>query len=262
MKTDLLTRHRLIDTFTDKTNILNIYFTAGFPALYDTVRIIKTLQKAGADIIEIGVPFSDPLADGETIQKSSQKAIDNGMTLKLLFEQLQGIRNEVDIPLLLMGYLNTVLQFGVESFCKKCEEVGIDGIILPDLPMQEYIEEYREIFESRGLVNIFLITPQTSEQRIRQIDEQSKGFIYVVSTASTTGTKEGTGKEQIPYFEKIKSMHLKTPQLIGFGISDKQSFNIATQYAHGAIIGSAFIKMLAQSTDIEKDIVDFVRKIK
>lgn len=262
MKTNLLAKHRLTDTFLNKKNILNIYFTAGFPSLHDTVRIIKTLQKAGADIIEIGMPFSDPLADGETIQKSSQQAIDNGMTLKLLFEQLQGIRNEVDIPLLLMGYLNTVLQFGVENFCKKCQEVGIDGIILPDLPMQEYIEEYKELFENHGLVNIFLITPQTSEQRIRQIDEQSKGFIYVVSTASTTGTKEGTSKEQIPYFEKIKGMHLKTPQLIGFGISDKQSFEVATRYAHGAIIGSAFIKTLSQSTDIEKDILDFVAKIK
>ena len=255
-------QNRLSAVLANQKNILNIYFTAGFPQLNDTVTIIKLLQKAGADMIEIGIPFSDPLADGETIQKSGQQAIDNGMTLKTLFAQLQDIRKEVHIPLLLMGYLNTVLQFGVEKFCQKCQEVGIDGIILPDLPMNEYLEEYHPLFEKYNLSNVFLITPQTSTQRIRQIDEVASGFIYMVSTASTTGTKQGTSTSQIPYFERVKAMNLQTPTLIGFGISDKQSFEVANKYANGAIIGSAFIRVLAQSTDLEKDIEHFVRSIK
>ena len=260
--TDLMTQNRLASIFTKKKEILNIYFTAGFPQLNDTVRIIKELQKAGVDMIEIGVPFSDPLADGETIQKSGQQAIENGMTLKLLFEQLQGIRKEVDIPLLLMGYLNPVLQFGMENFCQKCAEVGIDGIILPDLPLREFVEDYQTIFEKYDLANVFLITPQTSEQRIRQIDDVAKGFIYIVSTASTTGTKSGTTDAQIPYFERVKAMKLKTPTLIGFGISDRQSFEMANKYASGSIIGSAFIKMLAQSNNLEHDIENFVKSIR
>lgn len=259
----LILKNRLSSLFAEKKNILNIYFTAGFPQIGDTVRIIKALQKAGVDMIEIGVPFSDPLADGETIQKSSQHAIENGMTLPLLFEQLQYIRNEVDIPLLLMGYLNPVLQFGIEKFCQKCEETGIDGIILPDLPTREFVEDYQSLFEKHQLANVFLITPQTSEQRIRQIDDISQGFIYMVSSASTTGgTKSGTADSQIPYFERIAAMNLQTPKLIGFGISDKQSFETANCYAHGAIIGSAFIKMLAQSTDLEQDIESFVKQIR
>jgi tryptophan synthase alpha chain len=262
MNNNLLTQNRLSHTFATKKNILNIYFTAGFPNLEDTTLIIKALQDSGADMIEIGMPFSDPLADGETIQKSSQKAIDNGMTLHLLFDQLKDIRKKVDIPLLLMGYLNTVLQFDIEKFCKQCEEIGIDGVILPDLPMTEYLEDYQPLFETHGLANIFLITPQTSEDRIKQIAKVSNGFIYMVSTASTTGTKEGTSQEQIPYFQRIKAMNLPIPKLIGFGISDKKSFEVANQYAEGAIIGSAFIKMLSQSKDINKDIRDFILKIK
>lgn len=262
MNNNLLIQNRLSHIFATKKNILNIYFTAGFPNLEDTTLIIKALQDSGADMIEIGMPFSDPLADGETIQKSSQKAIDNGMTLHLLFDQLKDIRKKVDIPLLLMGYLNTVLQFGIEKFCKQCEEIGIDGVILPDLPMTEYLEDYQPLFETHGLANIFLITPQTSEDRIKQIAKVSNGFIYMVSTASTTGTKEGTSQEQIPYFQRIKAMNLPTPKLIGFGISDKKSFEVANQYAEGAIIGSAFIKMLSQSKDINKDIRNFILKIK
>lgn len=260
--TNSMAQNRLASVFAEKKNILNIYFTAGFPQLNDTVPIIKDLQQAGVDMIEIGVPFSDPLADGETIQKSGLQAIDNGMTLSLLFEQLQGIRKEVHIPLLLMGYLNPVLQFGIENFCKKCAEVGIDGIILPDLPLREYIEDYQALFEKYNLSNVFLITPQTSEQRIRQIDEVAQGFIYVVSTTSTTGTKSGTTDSQIPYFKRVKAMNLKTPTLIGFGISDKQSFEKANEYASGAIIGSAFIKMLGQSTDLGQDIEKFVKSIR
>jgi tryptophan synthase alpha chain len=262
MMNTLIIKNRLNAVFAEKKDILNIYFTAGFPQIGDTVRIIKTLQKAGVDMIEIGVPFSDPLADGEIIQKSSQCAIENGMTLKLLFEQLQYVRNEVDIPLLLMGYLNPVLQFGMENFCQKCEEIGIDGIILPDLPAREFVEDYQSLFEKHQLANVFLITPQTTEQRIRQIDEISQGFIYMVSSASTTGTKNGTADSQIAYFERIKAMNLQMPKLIGFGISDNQSFATANQYANGAIIGSAFIKMLSQSTDLERDIEVFIRYIK
>lgn len=260
--TDALIQNRLAATFANKKDILNIYFTAGFPQLNDTVRILKALQKAGADMIEIGVPFSDPLADGETIQQSGQQAIDNGMSLQLLFEQLKDIRKEVNIPLFLMGYLNPVLQFGMENFCQKCQEVGIDGIILPDLPLREFLEDYQSLFEKHHLANVFLITPQTSEARISQIDEAAKGFIYIVSTASTTGTKNGTSDSQLPYFERVRAMKLKTPTLIGFGISDRQSFETANRYANGAIIGSAFIKMLAQSTDLEEDIKGFVSKIK
>jgi tryptophan synthase alpha chain len=260
--TESIVQNRLASVFVEKKNILNIYFTAGFPQLSDTVPIIKDLQRVGVDMIEIGVPFSDPLADGETIQKSGLQAIENGMTLSLLFEQLEGIRKEIHIPLLLMGYLNPVLQFGIENFCQKCAEVGIDGVILPDLPLREYVEDYQAMFERYNLANVFLITPQTSEQRIRQIDEIAKGFIYIVSTASTTGTKSGTTDSQMPYFQRVKAMNLKTPTLIGFGISDKQSFEKANQYADGAIIGSAFIKMLAQSSDLGQDIEKFVKSIR
>lgn len=253
------TANRLESLFASKSNILNIYFTAGFPQLNDTVRIIKALTRAGVDMIEIGMPFSDPLADGPTIQQSSQQALNNGMTLRLLFEQLSNIRQYTDVPLLLMGYLNPVIQFGVENFCRAAQAVGIDGLILPDLPMHEYLSEYKPIFEHYGLSNIFLMTPQTAEARIRQIDELSQnGFIYMVSAASTTGAKQGFSDEQRSYFERIAAMQLKSPRLIGFGISDKATFAEACRYAHGAIIGSAFINLLGKSTDLEADIAHFV----
>ncbi|WP_448519930.1 tryptophan synthase subunit alpha [Rhodoflexus sp.] len=254
---------RLPSLFAAKRNILSVYFTAGFPQLNDTVRIIKTLSEAGVDMIEIGMPFSDPLADGPTIQQSSQQALDNGMSLRLLFEQLKDIRQHTDVPLLLMGYLNPVMQFGAENFCRAAQEVGIDGLILPDLPMHEYLSEYKPIFERYGLSNIFLITPQTAEARIRQIDELSQeGFIYMVSSASTTGAKQGFSDEQHSYFERIAAMQLKSPKLIGFGISDKATFEGACQYAEGAIIGSAFINLLSQSTDLEADITKFVADLR
>jgi tryptophan synthase alpha chain len=242
--------------------ILTIYFTAGFPNLHDTTQIIRLLAQNGVDLIEIGMPFSDPLADGEVIQKSSEVALKNGMTIELLFEQLKDIRKETQIPLVLMGYLNPVLQFGVENFCKACAEVGVDGVILPDLPLQEYIDEYKAIFEQYGLFNIFLITPQTSEARIRKIDEVSKGFIYLVAQATTTGTKSGVSEEQEAYFKRIVAMNLKNPTQIGFGISDAESFQKACRYAKGAIIGSAFIKHIAQTKDLNKSVVEFVEKIK
>lgn len=245
-----------------KEGILSVYYTAGFPELNDTVRIAEYLEKAGADFIEIGMPFSDPLADGPTIQQSSLQALQNGMSLKLLFEQLRDVRQSVRIPVILMGYMNPVMQFGVENFCKHCQQVGVDALILPDLPMQEYLNEYKELFESYGLYNIFLITPQTSEARIRLIDEHSHGFIYMVSSASITGARSDISDEQITYFERVKAMELSNPTLIGFGISNHETFSRACSYANGAIIGSAFIKTLGESKDLEQDITHFISSVK
>ena len=224
--------------------LLSIYFSAGFPEVNDTVEIIKRLEKSGVDMIEIGLPFSDPLADGPTIQASSTKALKNGMHTALLFKQLKDIRKEVSIPLILMGYFNPMLQYGVEAFCKKCHEVGIDGFIIPDLPAQVYDEEYKAIFDRYGLLNIFLITPQTSNDRIQYMDSISEGFIYMVSSASTTGAQSGFGHTQQDYFKRIADLNLKNPQIVGFGISNKQTFTQATTHAKGAIIGSAFIKYI------------------
>jgi tryptophan synthase alpha chain len=227
--------------------LLSIYFTAGYPDLDDTVTIIEELEKAGVDMIEIGLPFSDPLADGPTIQESSTAALKNGMTTELLFEQLKDIRKTVSIPLIVMGYFNPMLQYGVEAFCAKCHEIGIDGIIMPDLPLNVYQEEYESIYKKYGLINVFLITPQTSDQRIRAIDEASDGFIYMVSSASTTGAKSGFGEEQKEYFSRIASLSLANPQIVGFGISNSRTFQAATEKTKGAIIGSAFIKHLTQN---------------
>ncbi|WP_318344194.1 tryptophan synthase subunit alpha [Flagellimonas baculiformis] len=238
--------NRIKQKLQEDKKILSIYFTAGYPSLNDTVKIIQDLEKSGVDLIEIGLPFSDPLADGPTIQESSTAALKNGMTTTLLFEQLKDIRKTVSIPLILMGYFNPVLQYGVEAFCQKCEDIGIDGLILPDLPLDVYQEEYETIFKKHGLINVFLITPQTSDARIKAIDDASEGFIYMVSSASTTGAKEGFGKEQSAYFERIAAMNLKNPQIVGFGISNAQTFQQTTSKAKGAIIGSAFIKHLTQ----------------
>jgi len=240
--------------------ILSIYFTAGYPNLSDTVKIIRELEKNGIDMIEIGLPFSDPLADGPTIQKSSTAALKNGMHTELLFKQLKDIRKSVTIPLLIMGYFNPVLQYGVEAFCKKCKEIGIDGLILPDLPLDVYQPAYESIFKKYGLINVFLITPQTSEKRIRQIDEASNGFIYMVSSASTTGAREGFGKEQKEYFEQIASLKLKNPLIVGFGIGNARTFKQATAVTKGAIIGSAFIKHLTENG--MDSIGDFVKRIR
>ncbi len=242
--------------------ILNVYATAGFPKLGDTMTVLEALQEGGAEIIEIGMPYSDPVADGETIQQSNQISLDQGMTVALLFEQLKEMREKIQVPVLLMGYINPVLQFGVERFCQKCQEVGVDGLILPDLPMAEYESEYQAIFESYGLFNIFLITPQTTDERIRRIDSVSQGFIYMVSSASTTGAKTGISSEQERYFDRINQMNLKNPRLIGFGISDRESFLKASSSASGAIIGSAFVKLLAKSSQLREDIIAFVRGIK
>jgi tryptophan synthase alpha chain len=245
-----------------KSNILSIYFTAGFPKLQDTVTIMDELQGNGVDMIEVGMPFSDPLADGPTIQHTSEVALVNGMSIKLLFDQLadSGIRNS-KAAILLMGYLNPVLQYGIEKFCKDAAALGIDGVIVPDLPMQEYLDEYKDIFEKYKLKNVFLITPQTSESRIRFIDEHTDGFIYMVSSSSTTGAKSEIEHIQETYFKRIRDMKLKNPTLIGFGISDGKTFEKACEYANGAIIGSAFVKALTSSNNLKKDISNFVKGI-
>lgn len=244
-----------------KKHLLNVYYTAGYPNLGDTLQVAKSLQAGGADLIEIGLPFSDPVADGPTIQESSTRALQNGMNLKLLFDQLSDLRNEVTVPVLLMGYINPVLQYGFEAFCKECQRVGIDGLILPDLPMYEYEELYQDMLEKYGLYNVFLITPQTSEERIRKIDELSKGFIYMVSSASTTGAKTGISAQQVDYFQRIRSMQLGNKLLIGFGISSHESFSKACEYADGAIVGSAFIKLLQEDASPE-NIRQYIQSIK
>ncbi|MGB5691549.1 MAG: tryptophan synthase subunit alpha [Flavobacteriaceae bacterium] len=252
--------NRIADKLGQEGKILSIYFTAGYPSLNDTEKIITTLAENGVDMIEIGLPFSDPLADGPTIQASSTIALKNGMHSGLLFDQLKDIRSKVDIPLIIMGYFNPVLQYGVEEFCSKCAEVGIDGLILPDLPLDVYLREYKEIFDRYGLLNIFLITPQTSEERIRLIDDASNGFIYMVSSASTTGAKTGFGEEQTSYFQRIAAMKLKNPLIVGFGISNSETFSLATRNTNGAIIGSAFIKHLTEKG--VASISDFIKRIR
>lgn len=231
----------------EASKYLSIYFTAGYPNLDDTSEIIMQLENSGIDFIEIGLPFSDPLADGPTIQESSTIALENGMTTKLLFKQLKNIREKVSVPLIIMGYLNPILQYGIENFCKECNTIGIDGLIIPDLPIAEYQREYQQIFEKYDILNIFLITPQTSNERIKLIDKISNGFIYMVSSASTTGGKKGFGSTEQTYFKRISDMNLKNPRVIGFGISNKENFLQATEYHQGAIIGSAFIKHLTNN---------------
>ncbi len=252
--------NRIVKKLATKGKLLSIYFTAGYPSLSDTTKIIQGLEKSGVDMIEIGLPFSDPLADGPTIQESSTAALRNGMTTEILFEQLKAIRETVSIPLIIMGYFNPILQYGIEAFCKKCLEIGIDGLIIPDLPVDVYHEEYQAIFEKYGLINVFLITPQTSEERIRFIDSVSNGFIYMVSSASVTGAKSGFGQEQQDYFERIENMKLSNPQIVGFGISNSETFQQATKTAKGAIIGSAFIKHLTKNG--AGSVADFASKIR
>jgi len=239
--------NRINQKLEEDKKLLSIYFTAGYPQLNDTVSIIENLEKSGVDMIEIGLPFSDPLADGPTIQASSTTALNNGMTSDLLFNQLKNIRKTVSIPLLIMGYFNPMMQYGIENFCKKCAEIRIDGLIIPDLPVREYTEKYKAIFEKYGLINVFLITPQTSDERICFVDEISNGFIYMVSSAAVTGSQSGFGNLQEAYFKRIASMNLKSPQIIGFGISNSETFLQATKFAKGAIIGSAFVNHLTKN---------------
>lgn len=245
----------------DTKGLLSIYYTAGYPNLDSTLAIAEELQAAGADFLEIGFPYSDPVADGPVIQHSSEEALKNGMTVALLFEQLKDLRKRIHIPVFLMGYFNPVLSYGVENFCKACKAVGVDGVIIPDLPMYEYEDLYQEIFEANGLSNIFLVTPQTSDERIQKIDKLSSSFIYLLSSNATTGKNLEVKQGSEDYFQRIKNMNLKNPLVIGFGIANKDSFTKATQYAKGAIIGSAFVKLLANENYL-KDIKPFIASIK
>ncbi|MFD2516054.1 tryptophan synthase subunit alpha [Pontibacter locisalis] len=255
--------NRIKKLFANKAKgLLSVYFTAGYPNLEDTVPIILELEKNGVDMIEVGMPFSDPLADGPTIQQSSEIALRNGMTIPKLFEQLQEIRKHTQIPLVLMGYLNPVMQYGVDRFCRKAKETGIDGIILPDLPLADYVREYKQLFEQNNLSKVFLVTPQTPEQRIREIDSHTNGFIYMVSSASTTGSTNGKAVANTDYFQRVGLMGLKNPNIIGFGIHDRDTFNQACNHSSGAIIGSAFIKALAREGSLEQNIQTFIQSIK
>ncbi|MCC6221386.1 MAG: tryptophan synthase subunit alpha [Deltaproteobacteria bacterium] len=246
---------RISKLFKNKTSgILSIYFTAGYPHLDDTASICRALVAAGVDMIEVGVPFSDPIADGPIIEASSQVALQNGMNLELLFEQLNEVRKDISVPILLMGYLNPILQFGVQAFLSRCKEIGIDGSIIPDLPLEEYLSDYAEQFRASGVSNVFLITPQTTDERIRLIDANSDSFIYMVSFPTTTGAKLNlqSNAETLNYFNRVRALNLKTPRLIGFGISDKESVAAASAFANGVIVGSAFIERLksAESVDV------------
>ena len=238
---------------TKQKDILSIYFCAGFPTLEVTASTINVLEKKGINMIEIGIPFSDPMADGPVIQHAATRALKNGMTLKLLFDQLKDIRKEVQIPLVLMGYLNPIMQYGFKDFCRTCRETGIDGVIIPDLPFKDYMEEYRSIAEEQDVRIIMLITPETSEERIRLIDEHTDGFIYMVSSAAITGAQKDFNAQKQAYFQRIADMNLRNPRMIGFGISNKQTFETASAHAAGAIIGSKFVTLLDEEDgDTEK----------
>jgi tryptophan synthase alpha chain len=241
-----LVPNRINTRMADPKKVLSIYFTAGYPEKEDTTKVLQQLQDSGVDLVEIGLPFSDPLADGPTIQDSSTTALKNGMSTQLLFDQLKDIRKSIHIPLIVMGYFNPMLQYGVDAFLKECAQIGIDGVIMPDLPLAEYKQHYAAMYEKYGIKNIFLITPQTSDARIREIDKASDSFIYLVSTASVTGSKSGFGPEQEAYFERIANMKLKNPLVVGFGIHDAHTFTQATKHTSGAIIGSAFIKTITE----------------
>lgn len=254
--------NRLNTLFQDKKEpLLSIYFTAGYPNLNSTLDIAEAIENAGADFMEIGFPYSDPLADGPVIQNSSHIALQNGMNLKILFQQLKDLRKRVSIPVLLMGYVNPVLQYGVANFCDSCAEAGVDGVIVPDLPMYEYENLYKDNFIKNNLSNIFLVTPQTSDERIRKIDQLSNGFIYLLSSSSTTGKNLKVSNEADAYFSRIRDMKLNNPTMIGFGISDVKSFNKASEYTRGAIVGSAFVKFLDTEKAMER-IPEFIKSIR
>ena len=245
-----------------KKDILSVYFTAGYPNLDDTARIIKSLSDHGVDMIEIGVPFSDPMADGPVIQASGQKALNNGMTQKLLFEQLANIRQLTDIPLIMMSYVNTAMQFGFKEYCENCARVGVDGLIIPDLPLEIYQKEYKQYVEANKLNYIQLITPETSDERIREIDSTTSGFVYMVSSAATTGAQQSFNDAKQQYFKHIEDMHLTNPTLVGFGVSNRETFRAAADHSRGCIIGSAFIKLLSTCPTIDEAVETLIRNVK
>ena len=247
----------------EKNGVLSVYFTAGFPNLNDTVPVIESLEKNGVKLIEIGIPFSDPMADGPVIQASGSKALENGMSLRILFNQLSTVRDSVQIPLVLMGYLNPIMQFGFDNFCSEAKRCGIDGVIIPDLPFEDYLVNYKSIAEAHNLHIIMLITPETSDERIRLIDSHTGGFIYMVSTASVTGAKSSFGDENLAYFRRVNAMQLKNPRMIGFGISNKSTFDAACNNASGAIIGSKFVTLLQSEGTINgavEELIEAIRK--
>ena len=240
--------------------VLNVYCTAGYPALDSTMKVMASLQKNGADIIELGMPYSDPLADGEVIQVSSMKALANGMNIAVLFEQIQDMRKSITIPVILMGYMNPILQYGFEAFCKKAKEVGVDGLILPDLPLFEFEDSYGKIITENNLDFIFLVTPETPDQRVKKLDSLSNGFLYAVSSSATTG-KDKDFNVVAQYLQKLQAMQLKNPILVGFGIKDKATFDAATVHTQGAIIGSAYIQQLTKGGDIETTTSQFLNSV-
>ncbi len=247
----------------EKNGVLSVYFTAGFPQLNDTVPVIQSLEKNGVKLIEVGIPFSDPMADGPVIQSSGSKALKNGMSLNILFNQLSTVRDSVKIPLVLMGYLNPIMQFGFDKFCAAAKRCGVDGVIIPDLPFEDYLENYKLIAEAHNVHIIMLITPETSEERIRLIDTHTGGFIYMVSAASVTGAKSSFSEDNLAYFNRVNAMQLKNPRMIGFGISNKSTFDAACDNASGAIIGSKFVSLLESEETIEgavEGLIDAIAK--
>jgi tryptophan synthase alpha chain len=255
--------NRIINLFKKKQrNILSVFYTAGFPQRDETVSIAMELEASGVDMIEIGIPFSDPIADGPTIQESNKIALENGMNVKLLLDQVRELRSKVTFPIVLMGYLNPIVQYGVEKFCRDASAAGVDGLILPDMPLDEYLNDYKSLMDSLNLCVTFLISPTTSEARIRKIDSISNGFIYAVSSSSTTGAKNEFSQEQIDYFKKLEKMNLHNPFLIGFGVSNNYTYTQACAHASGAIVGSSFIAILKQSTNLQNDISSFIKSLR